>query len=163
VRAQHLAQLTKMQPKVFISRIRWLGSPYRHTILKCSMKLYLKVIGYSYYTCLPRTPRLLLELLGRWLLLVLLRRLDVYSRSSSMVHTYTHAQTKANYKKTVHQYNRTTHKTSLELFYALQRSRERENRLKRSEDAKSRAKTRSRGLSARKQKVLRGSAQKPGA
>ena len=23
----------------------WLGNPYRHTVLKCSMKLYLKVIG----------------------------------------------------------------------------------------------------------------------
>ena len=33
----------------------WLGNPYRHTILKCSMKMYLKVIGYSCYTCLPRT------------------------------------------------------------------------------------------------------------
>jgi hypothetical protein len=33
---------------------RWLGSPYRHTKLKCSMKLYLKVIGCSCYTCLPR-------------------------------------------------------------------------------------------------------------
>jgi hypothetical protein len=43
--------------------------------------------------------RLLLELLGRWLLLVLLRRLDVYSRSSSMVHTYTHAQIIATIRK----------------------------------------------------------------
>ena len=33
----------------------WLGNPYRHTILKCSMKMYLKVIGCSCYTCLPRT------------------------------------------------------------------------------------------------------------
>ena len=33
----------------------WLGNPYRHTILKCSMKVYLKVIGCSCYTCLPRT------------------------------------------------------------------------------------------------------------
>ena len=23
----------------------WLGNPYRHTVLKCSMKMYLKVIG----------------------------------------------------------------------------------------------------------------------
>ena len=23
----------------------WLGNPYRHTVLKCSMKVYLKVIG----------------------------------------------------------------------------------------------------------------------
>ena len=33
----------------------WLGNPYRHTILKCSMKVYLKVIGCSCYTCLPQT------------------------------------------------------------------------------------------------------------
>ena len=33
----------------------WLGNPYRHTILKCSMKLYLKVIGGSCYTCLPQS------------------------------------------------------------------------------------------------------------
>ena len=32
-----------------------LGNPYRHTILKRSMKVYLKVIGCSCYTCLPRT------------------------------------------------------------------------------------------------------------
>ena len=33
----------------------WLGNPYRRTVLKCSMKVYLKVIGCSCYTCLPRT------------------------------------------------------------------------------------------------------------
>ena len=33
----------------------WLGNPYRHTVLKCSTKVYLKVIGCSCYTCLPRT------------------------------------------------------------------------------------------------------------
>ena len=33
----------------------WLGNPYRHTILKCSMKVYLKVIGCSCYTSLPQT------------------------------------------------------------------------------------------------------------
>ena len=33
----------------------WLGNPYRHTVLKCRMKLYLKVIGCSCYTCLPQT------------------------------------------------------------------------------------------------------------
>ena len=33
----------------------WLGNPYRHTVLKCSMKWYLKVIGCSCYTCLPQT------------------------------------------------------------------------------------------------------------
>jgi hypothetical protein len=56
VRAQHLAQLTKMQPKVFfIKDKRWLGSSYRHAELKYSMKLYLKVIVYSCYTCLPQS------------------------------------------------------------------------------------------------------------
>ena len=46
-----------MQPKgyIYIKDIKWLGNPYRHTVLKCSMKLYLKVIGCSCYTCLPRT------------------------------------------------------------------------------------------------------------
>ena len=33
----------------------WLGNPYRHTVLKCSMKMYLKVIGCSCYTCLPQS------------------------------------------------------------------------------------------------------------
>ena len=33
----------------------WLGNPYRHTVLKCSMKIYLKVICCSCYTCLPQT------------------------------------------------------------------------------------------------------------
>ena len=33
----------------------WLENLYRHTILKCSMKMYLKVIGCSCYTCLPQT------------------------------------------------------------------------------------------------------------
>ena len=33
----------------------WLGNPYRHTVLKCSMKVYLKVIGSSCYTCRPHT------------------------------------------------------------------------------------------------------------
>ena len=32
-------------PGIYIKDIKWLGYPYRHTILKCSMKLYLKVIG----------------------------------------------------------------------------------------------------------------------
>ena len=33
----------------------WLGNPYRHSVLKCSMKVYLKVIGYSCYTYLLQT------------------------------------------------------------------------------------------------------------
>jgi len=34
-----------MQPRVIIQRVKWLGNSYRHTVLKCNMKLYLKVIG----------------------------------------------------------------------------------------------------------------------
>ena len=33
----------------------WLRNPYRHTVLKCNMKMCLKVIGCSCYTCLPHT------------------------------------------------------------------------------------------------------------
>ena len=33
----------------------WLGNPYRHTILKCSMKMYLSDRWCSCYTCLPHT------------------------------------------------------------------------------------------------------------
>ena len=40
---------------IYIKGIKWLGNPYRHTVLKCSMKLYLRMIGCSCYTCLPRT------------------------------------------------------------------------------------------------------------
>ena len=42
---------------IYIKDIKWLGNPYRHTVLKCSMKVYLKVIGCSCYTCLPQTVR----------------------------------------------------------------------------------------------------------
>ena len=41
--------------RICIKGIKWLGNPYRHTVLKCSMKVYLKVIGCSCYTCLPCT------------------------------------------------------------------------------------------------------------
>jgi hypothetical protein len=75
--------------------------------------------------------RLLLKLLGRWLLLVLVQRLRVYSRSSSIAHKYTHAQTIKKYKKTVQHYTETAQKTSLKLFYALQRSRGYKKHLKR--------------------------------
>src|SRR6185437_12742637 len=40
--------------RIYIKDIKWLGNPYRHTVLKCSMKVYLKVIGCSCYTCLPQ-------------------------------------------------------------------------------------------------------------
>ena len=41
--------------RICIKGIKWLGNPYRHTVLKCSMKFVIKVIGCSCYTCLPRT------------------------------------------------------------------------------------------------------------
>ena len=40
--------------RIYIKDIKWLGNPYRHTVLRCSMKMYLKVIGGSCYTCLPK-------------------------------------------------------------------------------------------------------------
>ena len=33
----------------------WLGNPYRHTVLKCRMKMYLSDRWCLCYTCLPRT------------------------------------------------------------------------------------------------------------
>ena len=30
---------------IYIKNTKWLGNPYRHTILKCSMKIVFKVIG----------------------------------------------------------------------------------------------------------------------
>ena len=41
--------------RIYIKDIKWLENPYRHIVLKCSMKVYLKVIGCSCYTCLPQT------------------------------------------------------------------------------------------------------------
>ena len=41
--------------RIYIKDIKWLGNPYSYTILKCSMKMYLKVIGCPCYTCLPCT------------------------------------------------------------------------------------------------------------
>ena len=40
--------------RTYIMDIKWLGNPYRHTVLKCSMKNVFKVIGCSCYTCLPQ-------------------------------------------------------------------------------------------------------------
>jgi hypothetical protein len=31
--------------RIYIKDIKWLGNPYGHTVLRCSMKMYLKVIG----------------------------------------------------------------------------------------------------------------------
>ena len=40
---------------IYMKEIKWLGNPYRRTILKCSMKYVFKMIGCSCCTCLPRT------------------------------------------------------------------------------------------------------------
>ena len=61
--ARHLAQLTKMQPKGHIKDIKWLGDPYRHTVLKCSMKMCLKVIGVVHVILAFLKVLLLLKLL----------------------------------------------------------------------------------------------------
>ena len=73
------------------------------------MKLYLKVIGVVHVIFAFLKVLLLLKLLkGRWLLLVLvlLQRVNVYSRSQrqNKSSTYTYMQTKENTKK---QYNNT--------------------------------------------------------
>ena len=52
--------------------IKWLGNPYRHTVLKCSMKLYLKVIGVVHVILAFLELLLLLKLLRRWMLLQVL-------------------------------------------------------------------------------------------
>ena len=41
--------------RIYIEDIKWLGKSLQAYNIKCSMKLYLKVIGCSCYTCLPRT------------------------------------------------------------------------------------------------------------
>ena len=65
-----------MQPKGYIKDIKWLGNPYRHTVLKCSMKVYLKVIG-GHAILAFLSVLLLLKLLElcrrRWLLRVLVQ------------------------------------------------------------------------------------------
>src|SRR6185369_1324007 len=97
---------TKMQPQgyIYIKDIKWLGNPYRHTILKCSMKMYLKVVGGVHVILAFLKVLLLLKLLKeRWLLrvLVLLRRINDYSRSQrqNKSSTYTYMQTRENTKK----------------------------------------------------------------
>src|SRR6185437_731126 len=72
--------------RIYIKDIKWLGNPYRHTILKCSMKLYLKVMGGVPVILAFLKLFLLLKLLRRWMLLRvlilgLLRWINVYSRS----------------------------------------------------------------------------------
>src|SRR6185503_11851015 len=86
--------------RIYIKDIKWLENPYRHTILKCSMKLYLKVMGVVHVILAFLKLLLLLKLLRRWLL-VLLRWINVYSRSQrqNKSSTYTYMQTRAKAKK----------------------------------------------------------------
>ena len=84
----------------------WLGNPYRHTVLKCSMKMYLKVIGVVHVILAFLKVFLLLKVSrGSWLL-VLLRRINIYSRSQrqNKSNTYIYMQTRENTNK---QYNNT--------------------------------------------------------
>jgi hypothetical protein len=100
--------------------------------LKCSMKLYLKVIGGSCYTCLPRTLPAAAQTARKTAApgtAPKAPRLLTIIKHSPHIHT---CIARTNYKKTVHQYNRTAHETSLELIYALQRSRAYKEHLKRS-------------------------------
>ena len=64
-----------MQPKGYIKDIKWLGNPYRHTVLKYSMKMYLKVIGVVHVIlAFLVLLLLLLKLVGRRLLVLGLLR-----------------------------------------------------------------------------------------
>ena len=49
--------------RIYIKDIKWLGNPYRHTILKCSMRLYLKVIGVHVILAFLKLLLLLLKLI----------------------------------------------------------------------------------------------------
>ena len=81
----------------------WLGNPYRHTVVKCSMKLYLKMIGCSCYTCLPQTAPAAQTALkmalgtGTDASMVAQRLLTI--ATPKQVHIYTYMQTEANSKK----------------------------------------------------------------
>ena len=71
--------------RIYIKDIKWLGNPYRHTVLKCSMKMYFKVIGGVHVILAFLVLLLLLKLLRRRLLRVLvlglLNWINVYSRT----------------------------------------------------------------------------------
>ena len=59
-------------PRDIYKVIKWLGNPYRHTVLKCRMKMYLKVIGVVHVILAFLKLLLLLEVPhGRWLLVLL--------------------------------------------------------------------------------------------
>src|SRR6185312_15702944 len=54
--------------RLYIKDIKWLGNPYRHTVLKCSMKVYLKVIGVVHVIlAFLVLLLLLLKVVRRWL------------------------------------------------------------------------------------------------
>ena len=90
----------------------WLGNPYRHTVLKCSMKMYLKVIGCSCYTCLPRTAPAAAQSCsedGSWYCAppVAQRLLtNTWPKQSTTISIQ--ANTNKSYR-TVHQYTKTAH------------------------------------------------------
>ena len=96
--------------------------------------MYLKVIGGVHVILAFLKLLLLLKVsCGRWLL-VLLRRINVYSRSqrqNKVQHIYKHANKGKSYE-TVQYYIKTAHTTEPQQFYVLQRSHERENHLIRS-------------------------------
>jgi hypothetical protein len=92
------------------------------------MRLYLKVIGCSCYTCLPQSsPAAAQRALKKVALGTppMAQRLLMIETSKHGPHKHMHAN-KGKRQETVQQYNKTAHKTELKLFYALQQSRERE-------------------------------------
>jgi hypothetical protein len=95
-------------------------------------EIVFKSVGHSCYICLPRTLPVAARTARKMAApgtALKARRLLTIIKHGPHIHTCTN---NSNYKKTVHQYNRTAHKTGLELFYVLPRSRERKNHLKRS-------------------------------
>ena len=83
-----------------------------------------KVIGVVHVILAFLKLLFLLKLLRRWLL-VLLRWINIYSRSQrqkQVQHIHIHAN-KGKHYETVQQYIKTANKAMLELFYALQGSR----------------------------------------
>jgi hypothetical protein len=111
------------------------------------MKLYLKVIGYSCYTCLPRSSPAAAQKLQKMVAPDTCpkaqRLLTIATPKHGPTHTHTCKQgQKIRNSTTLH---KTALKTMLELFYALQRSRGYKERLKRSYNAKPRLKNKIQG------------------
>ena len=70
MRAQQPSTTKKnVNPRDIYKVIKWLGNPYRHTVLKYSMKMYLKVIGVVHVILSFLKVLLLLKLLCSWWLL----------------------------------------------------------------------------------------------